>query len=111
VGGKGLGRFTWLKAFAKVEVTSVFQPGGESPLRRSFVFDERYDADEGVPAAADGHSIGTKIRLVGFMEPYCREFKGSAELLAERLVEHFLLIFLEPSGPKSRCGTPASLRR
>ncbi len=100
VGGKGLGRFTWLKAFAKVEVTSVFRPSGEIPLRRTFVFDESYDADEGVPTAADGQPSGTKIRLVGFKEPYSREFKGSAELLAERLVEHFLLIFVEHTCPK-----------
>jgi hypothetical protein len=47
VGGKGLGRFTWLKAFARAEITSVFQPAGESPLRRKFVFHDGYDADAG----------------------------------------------------------------
>jgi hypothetical protein len=41
-GGKGLGRFTWLKAFDKVEIDSTFEKQGEDPQRRRFTFDEDY---------------------------------------------------------------------
>lgn len=54
VGGKGLGRFTWLKAFEKAEVSSTFLPKGEQALHRKFVFHERYDADDGIPTALSG---------------------------------------------------------
>jgi hypothetical protein len=47
-----------------------------------------------------GQSTGTTVRLVGFREPYRQEFHGSAEQLAQRLVEHFLLIFLESDCPR-----------
>jgi hypothetical protein len=45
IGGKGLGRFTWLKAFARAEITSIFADKG-TLLRRNFVFDENYDLDD-----------------------------------------------------------------
>src|SRR5258707_8734671 len=49
-GGKGLGRFTWLKAFDRVEIDSVFKEDGEEAQRRTFTFDEGYELDkEGLP--------------------------------------------------------------
>src|SRR5438132_13156002 len=51
IGGKGLGRFTRLKAFDRVEITSTFTEDDHSGLlRRNFVFDEDYDLDDrGLP--------------------------------------------------------------
>ena len=46
IGGKGLGRFTWLKAFDRAEITSIFEDDCGELLRRSFVFDEDYDLDD-----------------------------------------------------------------
>ena len=100
VGGKGLGRFTWLKAFEAAEIASVFHPKGEEPLLRQFTFNEHYDPDDGVPAPAPGRSTGTAIRLIGFRDPYRKQFAGTAEQLTLRLVEHFLLIFLEQECPR-----------
>jgi hypothetical protein len=45
-GGKGLGRFTWLKAFDRVEIDSVFREDGDEALRRSFTFDEGYELEK-----------------------------------------------------------------
>jgi hypothetical protein len=44
-------------------------------------------------------SNGTSVRLKGFKDPYRLEFHASADQLAQRLVEHFLLVFLEPDCP------------
>ena len=59
-GGKGLGRFLWLKAFTRVEVESDFYTVGvRGLLNRNFTFDasedERFSAPWSVPAhrAAD----------------------------------------------------------
>jgi len=99
-GGKGLGRFTWLKAFDGVEIESVFKPNNEEPQKRKFVFDESYDADKGIPGSADRQTVGTSIRLFGFKEPYKSETAKTADQIVERLVEHFLLIFFEPDCPQ-----------
>jgi hypothetical protein len=99
-GGKGLGRFTWLKAFDVVEIESTFCPPGEKPQRRKFNFTEIYNPDDGVPQVSESYQSGMKVKLIGFREPYKSEFPPSADQLVQRLVEHFLLIFLEPNCPK-----------
>jgi hypothetical protein len=100
-GGKGLGRFTWLKAFNRVEIESTFMaPETQSAVRRNFVFDESYDPDTASPLPAVGRSTGTSIYLVGFKEPYQSETAKSADQLVQRIVEHFLLLFFEPNCPQ-----------
>src|SRR3954454_25166176 len=44
LGGKGLGRFTWLKAFERVEIESAFAEGDAKDhlFQRIFIFDENY---------------------------------------------------------------------
>lgn len=70
-GGKGLGRFTWLKAFDKVEIDSTFKEHGEEAERRTFTFDEDYELEkEGLPLPTPGRGTGTTIGLIGFREPY-----------------------------------------
>lgn len=100
-GGKGLGRFTWLKAFERVEIRSVFLEKGEAtPYVRTFVFDENYDPDTAGAVPSDDPQIGTSVRLVGFREPYRSECPRSAELIAQKVVEHFLLLFLQSNCPR-----------
>lgn len=99
-GGKGLGRFTWLKAFERAEISSAFMPEGERRLYREFRFTDAYNPDHGRPKDAVDQKLGMKVRLIGFKEPYKSEFPKSVDQLLQRLVEHFLLIFLEPGCPK-----------
>lgn len=99
-GGKGLGRFTWLKAFDVVEIDSTFQPLGEKRHRRQFEFTESYNPDHGIPTIAENAQLGMKVKLIRFREPYKSEFPRSPDQLVQRLVEHFLLIFLEPDCPE-----------
>ncbi len=69
LGGKGLGRFTWLKAFERVEIESNFAEADAKGhlFHRSFIFDENYDPDDAKPLpVADNTSTGTTIRLTGF---------------------------------------------
>jgi hypothetical protein len=102
LGGKGLGRFTWLKAFDRVEIESTFTETDVKghDLRRSFVFDENYEPDNAkpLPVAVDA-TTGTMIKLAGFKEPYKSACPKTTDQIVQRLVEHFLLIFLEPNCP------------
>ncbi len=100
IGGKGLGRFTWLKAFHRAEITSIFADDAARGLllRRAFVFDENYDLDErGLPTPVTAGAAGTVIRLVNYREPYKTECPRRAEVIVEKLVEHFILVLLEPN--------------
>jgi hypothetical protein len=99
-GGKGLGRFTWLKAFDRVEVDTTFvAPETGTPLRRRFVFDEHYDPDKAKGIPAPGRATGTVIHLIGLKEPYKSETARTIDQIVQRLVEHFLLIFFRGECP------------
>ncbi|MDO5139509.1 MAG: ATP-binding protein, partial [Oscillospiraceae bacterium] len=38
IGGKGVGRFSWLKAFSKADIESIFLDADSTPVRRQFEF-------------------------------------------------------------------------
>jgi hypothetical protein len=98
IGGKGLGRFTWLKAFERAEITSIFADDRTGELlRRKFVFDEDYDLDErGLPSPTTVEKIGTIVQLQDYREIYKAECPRTTEVIVEKLIEHFLLVLLEP---------------
>lgn len=99
-GGKGVGRFLWLKAFSRVEVDSVFDGGEEGALRRAFTFDTGYDPDEVQAVPAAGSTLGTTISLDGFQEPFRSEVPLDLDLIAQRMCEHFILLLMQPNCPK-----------
>lgn len=99
-GGKGVGRFLWLKAFARVEVDSVFESSGEGSLRRKFTFDTLYDPDKVLTVAASGAPVGTTITLEDFQEPFRSEIPLDLDLIAQRMCEHFILLFMQPKCPQ-----------
>lgn len=100
-GGKGVGRFLWLKAFSGVEVDSTFvdQPGGEL-LRRRFTFDTRYDPDQVEVAPAERDRVGTAITLSGFLEPFRKQIPLDLDFIAQRMCEHFILLLMRPACPR-----------
>jgi len=100
-GGKGLGRFLWLKAFERVDIASVFTPPGEKQTwSRAFTFDDDYDPEKALPALINTEPTGTVVRLSKFKAPWNGKCPQKPEDIAQYLVEHFLLVFLEPNCPK-----------
>ncbi|HUC49373.1 MAG TPA: hypothetical protein VMA30_08295 [Xanthobacteraceae bacterium] len=98
-GGKGLGRFTWLKAFdcAKIESTFLTEEGY---LTRSFVFDEQYDLDDrGLPHANGASKSGTMIDLVGLRSEFVGKCPRDPDRFVQKVIEHFILVLLEPDCP------------
>lgn len=100
-GGKGLGRFLWLKAFVRVEIDSHYrEPGGAEPKRRKFSFVEGEDDVTAKPEPSDRVAPETVVRLVGFRSPYIDECPRQLEIIAQRIIGHFLPLFLNPLGPR-----------
>lgn len=99
-GGKGLGRFLWLKAFQRVEVTSHYREIGKAGLlHRSFAFTANDEALTAEPSLSDRVTPETTVRLSGFLSPYVAECPRPLEAIAQRLIVHFLPLFLDQNGP------------
>lgn len=91
-GGKGVGRFVWLKAFKKVEIDSIFKQDDQI-MHRAFVFSlgSQDGISEYVYEKADGLTEGrTIIRLLEFDEKYERNVPRNANTIAQYIVEHCL---------------------
>ena len=99
-GGKGLGRFTWLKAFDHAEISSTFRD--DLGLHtRAFTFDETYDVNDrrGLPKPATQTSTGTTVELVELKPQYQGQCPRSTEVLIQKIVEYFILVFLDNECP------------
>ncbi len=99
-GGKGLGRFTWLKAFERAKIESTFQDD-DGLHTRSFIFDENYDVDDkrGLPKLATQTHPGTTVELVNLKRLYHDQCPRSTEVFIQKLIEHFILVFLDDDCP------------
>ena len=92
-GGKGLGRFTWLKAFEGAEIESVFRDTDEGLLSRSYIFSEHYNLDTpGLPKKIDTGSVGTTICSFKLKKAYQDKVPRSVEAIVQKLIEHFILV-------------------
>ncbi|MER9599464.1 hypothetical protein [Mesorhizobium sp. M0244] len=100
-GGKGLGRFTWLKAFAFARIESTFKDDDGALLTRAFTFDENYDVDDlrGLPKSVTRHATGTTIELVELRPEYHGQCPRTSEVLIQKLIEHFILVLMDEECP------------
>lgn len=99
LGGKGVGRFTYLKVFSTVHIRSTFRHQDQTLLREfSFsVVGESTDADEVKPTT---ESSGTKISVRGIYPEYINGWPQDPNIIAERIIAHFLIRFAGRSCPK-----------
>lgn len=100
-GGKGVGRFIWLKAFKKVHVNSVFEENGHK-WRRIFDFSRTPDGVENhnKQSASSDTSLLTSVFLDHFEEKYQKKCPVDASIIARRIIEHFLEYFIFQDVPK-----------
>jgi hypothetical protein len=98
-GGKGVGRFMWLKAFAQVRVESVIEVGGERILR---TFD--FTPTEGVTNEKDEPANHlprlTTVHLLHLRPDYQKHWNKRLEVVASKLVEHVLIYLLRGNAPQ-----------
>ena len=105
-GGKGVGRFLWLKVFDRAEVRSVFRNTDQKFYRRDFAFvlDNRAPlADERtVPLSVNGetHPTGTTVKLCQLQEEYAERLSLPLGELADLIIEHHLNFLVDESCPQ-----------
>lgn len=100
-GGKGVGRFLWLKAFDYAEIESVYKDR-EGKKRRSFIFSLQNDDPIVDPRVVDAKTAEeyTTIRLNGFKEMYERQAPHNPNKIGQRIIEHFLKYFALDKTPQ-----------
>ena len=101
LGAKGIGRLLWLKAFERAEIDSTFGESGAF-LRRRFTYaedDENPIRDHTIIAATDATRRHTKIVLRNLQEPYFSKFRPQPEKVASRILQRFMLHFLDSNCP------------
>ncbi len=101
-GGKGVGRFTWLKAFERVQIESVYK-NGSGYYRRKILFSIPEGIVEKENIATDGAG-STTIRLQGFRKEYRQlptAYKTTTKI-AQRIFEHCLSYYITGKALKIR---------
>ena len=98
-GGKGLGRFSWLKAFDHAQVESHYRRNG-TLVKRAFTFTTETDKPAGPPEASPATEPSTTVRLIGMRDPYKEHCPQGLELIGHQLIEHCLPFFIDPQCPK-----------
>lgn len=100
MGGRGVGRFTWLKVFDNVAIESTFKSKDGTARRRRFRF-----SPEGITAfeEADAEpktSTGTAVTLKGVVSEYMPGIPKKGATLAQRIVEHCFMAVRACPTPK-----------
>ncbi|NQE05822.1 hypothetical protein C5S32_08120 [ANME-1 cluster archaeon GoMg1] len=87
-GGKGVGRFFWLKAFDKVEIESVYSKDADRYLRK-IEFTLNNGITEKVNSLTDKPQK-TIVKLIGFKRKYQDQPSAykKGETIAQRILEH-----------------------
>ncbi len=100
IGGKGVGRINWLKAFEMIYVDSVYEENAKK-YHRAFQFNvDKEIHEEMLEEVADDAKIETKI----FLRNLNQEFRAVTEIplkeIANKIIEHFATSFVIGSMPK-----------
>lgn len=97
-GGKGVGRFSWLKFFEKVEISSSFSEDG-TMMRRDFEFTLSGIEETKCTPLLNRSSYETSVLLSPIFPHFEDKSRKSLDDLAIALVEHFITYLVTDSLP------------
>lgn len=92
LGGKGVGRFMYLKVFRTVEIRSVFEADDARHLR-AFHFSIDHEMVGSDTTCPTSDPVGTSITMQGLDPKYQPSWPRDPETIAKRIIEHFLIRF------------------
>ncbi|MEG0669120.1 MAG: ATP-binding protein [Clostridium sp.] len=99
-GGKGVGRFSWLKAFEKAYVESVYFDKGEF-VKRSFEFSVvNNEIDDSLIDSQELKENVTTVTLENYKPEYRQYLPKSGENITVKIIQHCLVYFLSKDCPK-----------
>lgn len=100
IGGKGIGRFLWLKAFEYVNVNSIYIENNE---KKKIHFEFSTKKDDGISEldinlVAESTPITTEVKLVNILGKYSKYIPKETKTIAQSLFEYCLPYYI--SGKK-----------
>lgn len=101
-GGKGIGRFTWLKAFDDVRISSVYEDVNGKKKRREIEFSLQHGIKESTPVDVEAETQIQTIVSLNQFKPVYRDLPAAyrtTEKIAQRILEHCLVSFLANKVP------------
>ena len=99
LGGKGVGRFSWLKAFSSVDISSVYFEDGVAQ-KRDFTFSLNNRNVEDVLTETEANECRTVIKLNSYRTDYKNEVPKKIDTIAMRIMQHCLVYFLDENCPQ-----------
>jgi hypothetical protein len=100
IGGKGVGRFSWLKTFDKTTINSVFLDSDNKFVRRCFDFTiETKNIDDSISLIEEQESNSTII-----LQNFKKEYRDTAPIklntIAIKIIQHCLVYFMDSNCPR-----------
>lgn len=92
-GGKGRGRFAFLKVFQTAQVDSVFEDVGQFKARQ-FTFDLAYSGQKGASAEPTTMPVKTRVTLSGMREEFAANTPRDPDIIAREFILHFFPVLL-----------------
>jgi hypothetical protein len=99
-GGRGVGRFIWLKAFSRVRIDSIFRENGQTHRRRFLFVRSPEGIKEPQLESAGGQIPRTTVELLNFEEPHAGLCPRQPRSIAARIVDYAIDYFVLGEVPK-----------
>ena len=100
IGGKGVGRFSWLKAFSSVQIVSTYKDDDEF-VTREFEFSlEHMDIEDVLKEAVGESHYQTTVKLIDYTSDYVQEVPKQLATIATRIIQHCFVYFLSDTCPE-----------
>ncbi len=100
IGGKGVGRFSWLKAFSSVHITSTYKENTEF-VTREFDFSLAHsDINDYLKDAPDETDYHTVVKLMSYKKDYEKEVPKQLSTIAIGIIQHCFVYFLRNDCPE-----------
>ena len=104
-GCKGIGRFTILALFERMDIISIFQENDQW-YRRSFSFDAKHEIyNESIESLTGEHKLQTKVTLVDCKNKQLMPYTAkNAEDIAKGIMDHCFIYYLSGNLPHISVG-------
>lgn len=99
IGGKGVGRFSWLKAFSEATIMSTYY-ADDRFLTRYFEFSLRNQDIEDSVKDAESEGFVTEVCLNGYIKDYEKNAPKQLSTIAARIIQHCFAYFLRSDCPQ-----------
>lgn len=101
IGGKGVGRFSWLKAFDHANISSIFH---KNNIYYKRTFDFSLKSSNEINDTIEELSCSTKcittVSLINYKPEYAKNVPTQLLKIAEKIIQHCVIYFLSPQCPK-----------